>query len=301
MLTHVFFLFAIIWEDQSFYRRITPTQLKASGTEPPLQYLKKQAVSLYVKAFAGEEEVNFDNYNVFLSYKDPDGDLTIIHTVEDLVAALEEHTDVGTIKILAQVQVKPPVSDNTGSNGVLINVNETPSRAAIPIERIIHSHTDNANGSRLQITIQGSGTPAVDGVYNRGELVSNAWRFAKRGRWNDKDCTFYILQWPLKMDTRYWYICIVPDGQDPGSMSDLDFYKASVQGDCLRIPPKTGWKTAKDGKDPSPELFFAVSSWKSCKCWRAKWSTASMTETTWVRFRQTMHTNIAEPFFSCAV
>lgn len=148
------------------------------------------------------------------------------------------------IKILAQVQQvqeKLPQSD-TGSN----NINSI-------------LYNDIANAGPSQICIQGSGTPDVDGVYDRAELVSNAWRYKKRGIWNKTYCTFNILQWPLNNETRYWYICMIPDGQDPGSSSDVDFYKASVQDDCLHIPPKIGWMRAMDGKDPSPELFFTVS------------------------------------------
>ena len=69
-------------------------------------YLKKQAVLLFQKAFEDDIEVNLLQFQVSLTYKDTDGDDMIIHTPDDLTAALKEYLEAGKIKIFAQVQHK---------------------------------------------------------------------------------------------------------------------------------------------------------------------------------------------------
>ena len=227
-----------------------------------------------MKAFAGEEDVKFDNYDVFLSYKDNEGDLTIIHNDEDLMAALEEYKDAGQINILAQVQAKPLLetnehSNNIGAQGMLLDTNETASPAAVsndqsarssPAAVSIDLNTNSPDGKMdegpLQIVVQGAGTAAVDGVYSRGYVVSNAWSYAKDGLWNGKNCTFHIFQCTTSNNRRYWYLSIVPPGKIPGKKSDIDFYQAPVRNVCVREPPKSGWAAVKEGRGPSPRLRF---------------------------------------------
>ena len=43
----------------------------------------------------------------------------------------------------------------------------------------------------------------------------------------------------------------------PGFSTDIDFYKAAVNDDCLRVPPKMGWMGLDRGRGrPSPVLAF---------------------------------------------
>ena len=74
-----------------------------------LQHLKKQAVLLVTNAFVEDEDgVHIDDYKVSFTYTDTEGDCTVIHSVEDLMAALEDYKDVGTVKIFARAQEKSP-------------------------------------------------------------------------------------------------------------------------------------------------------------------------------------------------
>lgn len=95
------------------FRRITSEQLQTSGAVTPLVFLKKHAVLLFQKAF-DDIDVDLDHFNVSLTYKDTDGDQMIIHTPDDLTAALKEYMDVGKIKIFALVQEK--ISDKAEDN-----------------------------------------------------------------------------------------------------------------------------------------------------------------------------------------
>ncbi|GAX26841.1 ubiquitin carboxyl-terminal hydrolase 9/24 [Fistulifera solaris] len=113
-----------------------------------------------------------------------------------------------------------------------------------------------ANDGPFQVFVQGAGNPAVDGVYSQDGFFSNACRYTKHGRWKDTDYKFYIFQCPVSNNTRHWYISIVPYGGNPGTSSDIDFYTAPVQEDCVHVPPKIGWVKANEGRDPSPMLAF---------------------------------------------
>lgn len=111
--THSFFwsFRTILFAENALFRRITSEQLKTSGAETPLLFLKKHAVLLFQKAF-DDVDVDLVHFNVSLTYYDTDGDQMIIHTPEDLTAALQEYMDAGKIKIFAQVQEKSPDDDS---------------------------------------------------------------------------------------------------------------------------------------------------------------------------------------------
>lgn len=149
-----------------------------------------------------------------------------------------------------------PLDPNINSDSDMAGMNDS--------EDDEDSHYDNveghlapvANDGPFQIFVQGAGNPAVDGAYSQDGFFSNACRYTKHGRWNETDYKFYIFQCPVSNNTRHWYISIVPYGGNPGTSSDIDFYTAPVQEECLRIPPKSGWVKANEGTDPSPVLVF---------------------------------------------
>ncbi len=188
-----------VLEDQALFRRITPAQLEASGDA--LLYLKKQAVLLFQKVYQ-DVEVNLDDFNVSLAYKDSDGDLTIIYTSEDLTAALDEFTNEGKIKILAQVQEKTPVISNDAT---------TTSHAAAD-----SSHDDSSSHSDdepLQIIVQGAGCSVANGIYSRDGFYENAYKFTRPGKWYGNAVTFHIFLYKNPSNYKRWFITAVPAGK----------------------------------------------------------------------------------------
>jgi ubiquitin carboxyl-terminal hydrolase 9/24 len=111
-------------------------------------------------------------------------------------------------------------------------------------------------GIPTQIVVEGAGNPAVNGTYEPDGLFEGACRYAMEGKWNDHVQNFYVFLCNVSNNTKHWYISIVPQGQSPGTSSDIDFYSAPMTADTEHLPPLTGWVKAQEGQDPMPRFIF---------------------------------------------
>jgi ubiquitin carboxyl-terminal hydrolase 9/24 len=149
-----------------------------------------------------------------------------------------------------------PLDHNAHSDSDMAGMNDSEDDEDSQFDNLDGQIEPVANDGPFQITVQGSGNPAVNGVYSQDGFFANACRYTKHGRWNNTDYKFYIFQCHVSNNTRHWYISIVPYGGNPGTSSDIDFYTGPVTEECRHIPPRIGWVKANEGKDPCPTLDF---------------------------------------------
>jgi hypothetical protein len=106
------------------------------------------------------------------------------------------------------------------------------------------------------IVVEGAGQPAVNGTYEHIGYLEGAPQYFRHGYWNNMHHKFFIFLCSVGNDTKLWYISFVPHNIDPGTSSDIDFYKAPIMGTSTRIPPRVGWMNADKGDDPAPQLIY---------------------------------------------
>jgi ubiquitin carboxyl-terminal hydrolase 9/24 len=88
------------------------------------------------------------------------------------------------------------------------------------------------------ITVEDAGNPVVNGIYVQCGVFENAFRYVRNGvLWNYSRHQFNILLCNVSNNTKYWYISIVPNGGNPGTSSDIDFYTTLVTASSRAIPP----------------------------------------------------------------
>lgn len=110
--------------------------------------------------------------------------------------------------------------------------------------------------SRLDVT--GAGLEAVNGTYIPDGNFEGVVKYLKEGIWQGATQRFYIFLCNVSNNTQHWYISIVPASTNPGTSSDIDFYTAPRSRETMRVPPKSGWIKAAEGKDPVPTLQFQL-------------------------------------------
>ena len=104
--------------------------------------------------------------------------------------------------------------------------------------------------------VQGAGHEAVNGEYHRVDNFEGACRFSRKGRHNGNIALFSIFMCNVSDSTQHWYISVVPNGSNPGTCNDIDFYSAPVGNGQCDVPPAHGWLKAGEGIDPSPTIEF---------------------------------------------
>jgi ubiquitin carboxyl-terminal hydrolase 9/24 len=157
------------------------------------------------------------------------------------------------------------------------SVAREPDDGGIPLDHHHHSDSDGMPGihdseededspmedmdlyqdpTPTSIVITGAGNDAVNGTYVRDGNFERAFKYSKPGIYQGRNAVFSIFRCNVSNNTKHWYISIVPQGNVPGTSSDIDFYSAPVTVDCHELPPLTGWVRANEGQDPAPKLKF---------------------------------------------
>ena len=124
-----------------------------------------------------------------------------------------------------------------------------------------------------KVTVQGAGSDVVNGTYAaNGKEVDGApvWVLAREDPATGSTVALHLYRCALSNGMRRWYISVPPEGEDPGTMRDLDYYYAPSQaaptvGGGLateHMPPSTGWQVSVSevpaAAEPPPRVFPKV-------------------------------------------
>jgi hypothetical protein len=109
--------------------------------------------------------------------------------------------------------------------------------------------------SETVIVVTGTGW-ATDGRYTFAKLFKGAGVFEMKTEYEGRQVQILIMRCQLKNKTLRWFFSIVPEGKNPGTETDIDFYSSQVQSGAL--PPTTGWVSVKAGqRQPLPCLSIS--------------------------------------------
>jgi ankyrin repeat protein len=165
--------------------------------------------------------------------------------------------------ITAQTSQPSPDSSDTDSAAEATNENDamdaSSSSSLCPL-RHESAGTTTAPLPELSISIQGAGSPTVNGMYSPEGQFQNATRYTMNSVWNNVPCTVSIFVCEVSNTSKHWYISIVPHNRLPGTQSDVDFYTVPCGEPSVTVPPRTGWVKTGEGLDPPPVLVFRVRS-----------------------------------------
>ncbi len=79
------------------------------------------------------------------------------------------------------------------------------------------------------VLVENAGVPEVNGEYHFSDVRFNAGYYTRRGLYNHKEVMFTLYKCSLKNGGFQWFLSITPDGMEPGTSSDLDFYYATAK------------------------------------------------------------------------
>jgi hypothetical protein len=101
------------------------------------------------------------------------------------------------------------------------------------------------------IRVSGAGVSAVDGDYHFVKLMQGSGLFKRQGLLSgDHPVTFYLYKCAVGAGgsgaggMHHWYISVAPDGAEPGTAQDVDFYYALCDGSEIngnRLLPPERW------------------------------------------------------------
>ena len=106
------------------------------------------------------------------------------------------------------------------------------------------------------VIVEGAGLDAVNGSYQRSDTFDNVGKYSMVGTWNGGECVFSLFRCNTSNNTKHWYISIVPDGVQPGTSTDIDFYSAPLSESSPWYPPSSGWTKSEMGHNPVPAVIM---------------------------------------------
>lgn len=96
----------------------------------------------------------------------------------------------------------------------------------------------------------------MNGEYTFKDIKANAGYYDRIGEYHGKPARFTLYKCSLKNGGYQWFISTTPDGHEPGTSHDTDFYycHAKLQD---KIPP-TNWHRTQGThtRDPPPQVRF---------------------------------------------
>lgn len=107
------------------------------------------------------------------------------------------------------------------------------------------------------VRVSNAGNKDVNGLYSRDGHCEGVVKYSRFGMYKGKECKFSLFKCNVSNNTQHWYISVVPDGREPGTSQDTDFYSASVTAEYENLPPMSGWNKCTEGLHPPPTLTFA--------------------------------------------
>ena len=114
---------------------------------------------------------------------------------------------------------------------------------------------DEEERKKNSITISGAGFDDVNGVYNKTSKIYDGLPVYQK---KDGEGSIYLFRCRIPNGQSKWFISFVPDGAEPGTLRDIDYYSADPDdGDDdndASLPPRRGWNVEDDGLGPSPTV-----------------------------------------------
>jgi len=120
-----------------------------------------------------------------------------------------------------------------------------------------------------QYLVENAGTSFVNGIYNYAGKVDQAGHCILNGANNDvmytykvpPECTdgagkcITLFRCTMRSNAKWWFLSEADEDQ-PGTDKDIDYYqhKSSKADEEQATPPRMGWSTVRNSKDPPPIL-----------------------------------------------
>eukprot|EP01034_Spumella_vulgaris_P035400 gene35400-43649_t len=108
--------------------------------------------------------------------------------------------------------------------------------------------------TRTMVVVEGAGKIEVNGDYSFVTLKNNAGSFERRVEIDGRPVRFTLYKCSLKNGGFQWFLSLTPDGVEPGTSQDVDYYYAIAKNqDKL---PGALWSclTASQSLDPPPRV-----------------------------------------------
>jgi hypothetical protein len=108
------------------------------------------------------------------------------------------------------------------------------------------------------VYVENAGTAEVNGEYKFTDFKCNAGMFTHPGTFNNKDVVYTLYKCSVVNGGYQWFISVVPDGMEPGTNNDIDFYFALSKNDTMTsILPPLQWSTLQNkptSRNPAPQV-----------------------------------------------
>ena len=90
-----------------------------------------------------------------------------------------------------------------------------------------------------RVIVEGAGAPEVNGEYTYRGVKFHSGMFSRPGVYEDKQVTFTLYKCNVHANGFQWFISITPEGEQPGTNHDIDFYYAHTKMNVELLPPTT--------------------------------------------------------------
>lgn len=105
------------------------------------------------------------------------------------------------------------------------------------------------------VRLEHSGIAEVDGDYLFRDIRFDAGFYARKGTFRGREVTFTLYKCSLKNGGYQWFISITPEGCEPGTADDIDFYYGHAKAQD-RLPTLHFMKMNPDphhiSREPAP-------------------------------------------------
>lgn len=107
------------------------------------------------------------------------------------------------------------------------------------------------------VRVEHGGVHEVNGDYLFNEVRYNAGSYARRGTYRGNEVIYTLYKCSLKNGGYQWFLSITPEGMEPGTTNDIDFYYASAKNSD-KLPPSFWMRMNPDpqqhSRDPAPSV-----------------------------------------------
>ena len=109
--------------------------------------------------------------------------------------------------------------------------------------------------SNVIVRLQHAGVPEVNGDYLFQSIRHDAGFYARKGTFRGQEATYTLYKCSLKNGGYQWFISITPQGSEPGTADDIDFYYGHAKAHD-RLPTMHWLKMNPDphhfSREPAP-------------------------------------------------
>ncbi len=91
------------------------------------------------------------------------------------------------------------------------------------------------------MVVEGAGSQEVNGEYKFVDIKSNAGSFRRDGIFQGQPVKFTLYKCSVQNSGFQWFISITPEGHEPGTRHDIDFYYALCKHGHDALLPPTAW------------------------------------------------------------